>query len=200
LLSHNCFVSMSQLCNLNPWLKQLYWATDWCILNLIERTNKMRPCSRIYYSNVSKLFNMFRTTHRPSSGAQNCNCSLWFNIRLWLPTAAMAQPWQLPATKNVCKTRDCNTVFELLMMGRVSPETCWATNKHLNNKFYYTVASCWFFPWDLYYDARIQEHLAYFTCTKIVMRSSNSQRDIFILFPAVSMLQIIIIIIIIISL
>jgi hypothetical protein len=39
-------------------------------VNLIESTKKMRPCSRIYYSNVSKLFNMFRATHRSSSGAQ----------------------------------------------------------------------------------------------------------------------------------
>jgi hypothetical protein len=39
-------------------------------MNLIERTNKMQPYSRIYYSNVSYLLNMFRTTHRPPSGAQ----------------------------------------------------------------------------------------------------------------------------------
>jgi hypothetical protein len=39
-------------------------------LNLIEITNKIRPCSRIYYSNVSYLLNMFRVTHRSSSGAQ----------------------------------------------------------------------------------------------------------------------------------
>ena len=50
------------------------------------------------------------------------------------------------------------TVFELLMMGSVSPETCWAIKKQWNNKFYYTVASCWFFPRDLYYDARIHEY------------------------------------------
>jgi len=37
------------------------------------------------------------------------------------------------------------TVFELLMMGGVLPETCRAIKKHWNNKFYYTVASCWFF-------------------------------------------------------
>jgi len=43
-------------------------------------------------------------------------------------------------------------------MGGVSPETCWAIKKHWNNKFYYTVASCWFFLCDLYYDARIHEH------------------------------------------
>jgi hypothetical protein len=41
------------------------------------------------------------------------------------------------------------TVLELLMMGVVSHETCWAIKKHWNNKFYYTVASCWFFLWDL---------------------------------------------------
>ena len=36
------------------------------------------------------------------------------------------------------------------MMGGVSPETCWAIKKHWNNKFCYTVASCWFFLWDSY--------------------------------------------------
>jgi len=45
------------------------------------------------------------------------------------------------------------------MMGGVSPETCWAIKKHWNNKFYYTVASCWFVLWDLYYDARIHEQV-----------------------------------------
>jgi hypothetical protein len=39
-------------------------------MKLIERTNKMQPCSRIYYSSISYLLNMFRATHRPSSGAQ----------------------------------------------------------------------------------------------------------------------------------
>jgi len=39
---------------------------------------------------------MFRATHRPSSGAQNCNCSLWFYIRFWLPAAAMAQRMARP--------------------------------------------------------------------------------------------------------
>jgi len=42
------------------------------------------------------------------------------------------------------------TVFELQMMGGVSPETCWAVNKNWNNKFYYKVAPCWFFLWDLW--------------------------------------------------
>jgi hypothetical protein len=31
------------------------------------------------------------------------------------------------------------------MMAGVPPETCLAIKKHWNNKFRYTVASCWFF-------------------------------------------------------
>jgi hypothetical protein len=44
------------------------------------------------------------------------------------------------------------------MMGGVWPETCWVIKKQWNNKFYYSVASCWFFLWDLHYDARIHEY------------------------------------------
>ena len=47
--------------------------------------------------------------------------------------------------KTYVKPEAAITVFELLMMGGVSPETCWAIKKHWNNKFYYTVAFCWFF-------------------------------------------------------
>jgi hypothetical protein len=39
-------------------------------VSLTERTNKMRLYSRIYYSSVSQLLNMFLATHHPSSGAQ----------------------------------------------------------------------------------------------------------------------------------
>jgi hypothetical protein len=47
------------------------------------------------------------------------------------------------------------------MMCGVLPKTCWAIKKHWNNKFYYTVASFWFFLCDLYYDARIHERQVY---------------------------------------
>ena len=69
---------------------------------------------------------MFRATHRPSSGAQNCTSSLWFCIReRWLDVEvdSVQQP-QRPTTFHVCKTRGCQCSFELLMMGGVSPETC----------------------------------------------------------------------------
>jgi hypothetical protein len=37
------------------------------------------------------------------------------------------------------------TVFELLMISGVSLQTRGAIKKHWNNKFYYTVESCWLF-------------------------------------------------------
>jgi hypothetical protein len=69
---------------------------------------------------------MFRTIHRPSPGAQNCNCSLWFYLlfgfRLlrWLSHRSGRQP------KTYLKPEAAVTVFELLLMGGVSPETRWA--------------------------------------------------------------------------
>jgi hypothetical protein len=47
--------------------------------------------------------------------------------------------WQRPITAcptafYACKTRGCLCSFRLLMMGGVSPETCWASFKMRNNK------------------------------------------------------------------
>jgi hypothetical protein len=92
----------------------------------------------------------FRRHTAHYQGLKNCNCGLWFYIRLWLPVAMMAQPLQASIR-----------VFELLIMGGVSPETYWAIKKYWNNKFYYTVASCWFFLWDSNYDVRIYERQYY---------------------------------------
>jgi len=39
-----------------------------------------------------------------------------------------------PTTFHVCKTRGCVCSFRLLMMGGVSPETCWVSLKIRNNK------------------------------------------------------------------
>jgi len=114
-------------------------------LNLIERTNKMQTCSRIYYT----LFLNCSETEIAASGF-----TYVFGCRplQWLSHRSGRQP------KTYVKPKAAITVFELLMVGGVSPETCWAIKKLWNNKFYYTVASCWFFLWDLYYDARIHEH------------------------------------------
>jgi len=62
--------------------------------------------------------------------------------------------WQRPATTrpttfHVWKTWDCQRSFSLLMMGGVSPDTCWALYKYGIIKFWYIVASCWIFLYEL---------------------------------------------------
>jgi hypothetical protein len=60
------------------------------------------------FLNCSSCFG-WRTVHHQE--LKNCKWSLWFYVRFWLPAAAMAEPSQRPATKNVCKTRGCNYSF-----------------------------------------------------------------------------------------
>jgi hypothetical protein len=47
----------------------------------------------------------------------------------------MTESSQRPATKTYVKPEAIITVFELLMMGGVSPETYGAIKKHWNNKW-----------------------------------------------------------------
>jgi len=63
-----------------------------------------------------------------------------------------------PTTFHVWKTRGCQCSFGLLMMGGVSPETRWASYRYGIIKFWYIVASCWIFLYELYYDARLHKH------------------------------------------
>jgi len=67
--------------------------------------------------------------------------------------AHCACAWQRPTTFHVWKTRGCQCSFRLLMMGGVSPETCWALYKYGIIKFWYIVASCWIFLYEFCYDA-----------------------------------------------
>jgi len=55
--------------------------------------------------------------------------------------------WQRPppTTFHVWKIRGCQCSFRLLMMGGVSPETCWASYKYGIIKFWYIVTYCWNF-------------------------------------------------------
>jgi len=87
--------------------------------NHLEINNMMWPCIRIYYFNVSYCSTCFERHIAHHLGFKNCNCSLWFYTRLWL----LVSGWQ-PQT--YVKPEAANTVFELLMMSNVSPETCWA--------------------------------------------------------------------------
>jgi len=114
------------------------------------------------FFNCSTCFERHTAHHQE---LKNCNCSLWFYIRLWLLAAVVAEfPLSHDGSrqpKTYVKPEAAITVFWFLMMSGVSLETCWAIDKQWNNKFYYTVASCWLFLYDLYYDARIHEHQVY---------------------------------------
>jgi hypothetical protein len=71
-----------------------FWATTgpvtgllYHILIILEITNKMRPCIRIYYSNVSYCSTYFERYIAHHQELKNCICSLWFYVSLWLPAA-----------------------------------------------------------------------------------------------------------------
>jgi len=115
-------------------------------INHTESTNKIQPCTRIYYSIVYQLLKMFWATHCSSSGAQNCNCrwqqlattdicktrGLNYSSQLLMMSGVSGKTcWaiQRPATTDICKIRGCNYSFELLMMSGVSLETCWAIHR-----------------------------------------------------------------------
>jgi hypothetical protein len=90
----------------------------------------------LLFHNYTKL-NVFWTTHRPSSGAQNCTGSIWFFIcgRLFVRVVGgrcQALPdnvhqLHVQTMFHVWETRSCQCSFGLLMMGGVSPETRWAS-------------------------------------------------------------------------
>ena len=112
------------------------------------------------------LFQFSTRFEHPSAHHQEINLLIWYlvcvtpcrwpsSVQVWMFHHGGRQP------KTNVKPEAAVTVFEHLMMGSVSPETYWAIKKHWNNKFYYPVASGWFFLWVLYYDARIHEHQIY---------------------------------------
>jgi hypothetical protein len=75
-------------------------------------------------------------------------------------------PTTRPSTVHVCKTRYCQCSFRLLMMGGVSLETCWASYKYGILKFWYIIAFCWIYLYELYYDARYDPRTSssYYSC------------------------------------
>jgi hypothetical protein len=88
-------------------------------------------------NNVSKFLlfhiymklNVFRATHRTSSEAALAASGFSYVWGCWT-----CRWWTLsgtrPTTSHVWKTRGCQCSFRLLIMGGVSPETCWASYKY----------------------------------------------------------------------
>ena len=76
---------------------------------LRHRSNRVVEFIIPMFLNCLTCFGGHTTYHQE---LKNCNCSLWFYIPFWLPVAAaMAEPSQRSASKNVCKTRGCNYSF-----------------------------------------------------------------------------------------
>jgi hypothetical protein len=117
----------------------------------------MQLCNRIYYSTVYWRFNMFRAAHRSSSGALNCICSLRFIYPYGdRPLPSLSGKFHFPLRLGYGRSphgyinQRLHIELQLLMMSGVPLETCLAFNKLWNNKFYYKVASCWYFCWVIY--------------------------------------------------
>jgi len=64
------------------------------------------------------------------------------------------------------------------MVSGVPHETCWAFRKFWNNKFYYKVASCWYF-YRVIYDARIHEYQAISFLRSTVVHTVKLARSCF---------------------
>jgi hypothetical protein len=80
-------------------------------INLIERTNKMRPCSIIYIFQSFLIAQHVSGDTPPIIRSSKTTCSLWFYVRSWLQVAAMAEPSQRQKNKNICETTGCKYSF-----------------------------------------------------------------------------------------
>jgi hypothetical protein len=79
--------------------------------------------------------NMFRAPLCPSSGAlSNCSHSLRFPSKC---RGGCVSSWKHIHLGIYTETGNCDcSLKELLMMGIMVPETCWAASMRLNSKFY----------------------------------------------------------------
>jgi len=94
-----------------------------------EKSNKMQQCIKIYYSIFiwrSTCFGQHTAHHQePKTALAASGLRAWKVVGCcgcWTPTTSN----NLPHTQ----TRGCQCSFRLLMMGGVSPETCWASYKY----------------------------------------------------------------------
>ena len=117
---------------------------DPCIIVQFTKKNPTRrnKVSKFYYSLFiwsSTCFGRHTAHHQEPTTAQAASgfayvegcrtCSCWtLSGSVQRPTTAR------PATFHVCKIRGCLCGFRLLVMGGLSPETCWASFKIGNNQ------------------------------------------------------------------
>jgi len=86
---------------------------------LVEITNKMQPCIRIYYSTVHWRLNMFRAAYRSSSRTLTVFVASVFHTHV---VTGRSQVWL------GCVNQRLQIQLELLMMSVMPLETCLAFN------------------------------------------------------------------------
>jgi len=154
-------------CQCFRWVQELvlHFLKYYELIGFIKKNpTRCKNISKFYYSIFiwsSECFGRHATHHQEpkialaASGFSYvegcCTCSWW---------TSSGSAWRCPPTArtttfHVRKTRGCQCSFRLLMMGGMSPETCWASYKYGIIKFWYIVVSCWIFPYESFYDARI---------------------------------------------
>jgi hypothetical protein len=94
------------------------------------------------------VFHTWKIVGRVAGGRCQARCAAGGRCRAHC--AWQRPPATRPTAFHVWKTRGCQCSFRLLMTGGVSPETCWASYKYGIIKFWYIVASCWIFFYELW--------------------------------------------------
>ena len=111
----------------------------------------MQQCDRSYYSTVHWRLNMSRAAYHSSSGALTVFAAsgLYTHVVTGRSHVWVGTEWPLRLdygrSPYAYVNQRLQIQLELLMMSGMPLETCWAFNERLNNKFYYTAASCWLF-------------------------------------------------------
>jgi len=102
-----------------------------------EKSNKMQKLSKYFYSIFiwsSACFGRHTAHHQEPKTAlaasgysyvEGCWTCSW-----WTLSGTLCPPTTRSTTFHVWKIRGCQCSFGLLMMGGVSPETCWASYKY----------------------------------------------------------------------
>jgi hypothetical protein len=128
-----------------------------------EKSNKMQQCIKILLFHIYMKLNMFRATRCPSSGAENCTGSLWFFIILWkVVGCVVGGRCQAHCARQRTLTTRPNNLLRYYekpeAASAISSSWWWAVCRpkyvefHINmewQKFWYIVASCWIFLYEL---------------------------------------------------
>jgi hypothetical protein len=144
------------------WIQKCPQAKKWSFMTRTVNLLFVDPCIIVYIiyienptrcNNVSKFYFVFVWSStcfgRHTAHHQELKIALAASGFAHVEGCWTCKCWTLSAstrstTFHVCKTKGCQCSFRFLMMGGVSPETCWASYKY-EIKFWYTVASYWIF-------------------------------------------------------